>query len=87
MKTTARSHLTFGDLVAAVSSFSRNSREAMLAIADLSAALVNFMLAGLMFELLQEKAGEPIFRQSIDETQTESAVADARYNALSRATP
>jgi hypothetical protein len=35
LKTVDRAHLTFGDLVAAVSSCSRNSREATLAIVDL----------------------------------------------------
>lgn len=35
MKTAARSTLTLGDLIVAVSSSSRNSREATLAVADL----------------------------------------------------
>ena len=35
MKTAARSQYTLGDLILAVSSCSRNSREASLAIADL----------------------------------------------------
>jgi len=35
MKSSSRSQLTFGDLVVAVSSCSRNSREATVAIADL----------------------------------------------------
>ena len=35
LKTAARSQLTLGDLIVAISSCSRNSREATLAIADL----------------------------------------------------
>ena len=35
MKSAARSQLTLGDLIVAVSSSSRNSREATLAVADL----------------------------------------------------
>ena len=35
LKTARRSHFTLGDLIAAVSSSSRNSREATLAVMDL----------------------------------------------------
>ncbi|MEO6740646.1 MAG: hypothetical protein ABIP20_10355 [Chthoniobacteraceae bacterium] len=35
LKTAARSHFTLGDLIVAVSSSSRNSREASVAITDL----------------------------------------------------